>query len=105
MEVGSVWGHAGFDIDVAGRTLNGSFFYGECKWRSVAMDLAMVETLRNRSEQTTYGAEKKGKHYLLFSRNGFRAEVEELAKADGSIHLLRLDDLARHPFRKPESQP
>lgn len=105
MEVGSVWGHADFDIDVAGRTLNGSFFYGECKWRSVAMDLAMVEALRNRSEQTTYGAGKKGKHYLLFSRNGFRAEVEELAKADGSIHLLRLDDLARHPLLKTAPRP
>jgi hypothetical protein len=30
--VGQIWG-ADYDIDVAGRLLDGSMLYGECKWR------------------------------------------------------------------------
>ncbi|WP_367226883.1 ATP-binding protein [Mesorhizobium sp.] len=105
MEIGSIWGHAEFDIDVAGRTLGGSFFYGECKWQTKQIDLSVVEKLRLRSERTVYGVGKTGKNYLLFSRSGYRPEVNELAKTDTSIHLLELDDLARYPSREPALHP
>jgi uncharacterized protein len=94
MEVGSIWGHASFDIDVAGRAMNGAFFYGECKWRAAAMDVSHLETLRARSDSTTYGAGSKDKHFLLYSRTGFNPDVKELARVDGSIHLLSPEEMA-----------
>lgn len=96
-EVGSIWGHADFDIDVAGRLLNETFFYGECKWRSVKIDMGMLEKLRIRSETTAYGRDRSGKQYLLFSRNGCKPEVAELAKTDASVHIIGPEELTFAP--------
>jgi len=94
-EVGQIWGHADFDIDVAGRLLDGAFFYGECKWRSRVIDLGHVRLLRERSEKTTYGEGATGKHYLFFSRSGFSSDVESLAKEDERLHLITPETLVR----------
>ena len=96
-EVGSIWGHADFDIDVAGRLLNETFFYGECKWRSLKIDMGMLEKLRKRSETTAYRKEGVGKQYLLFGCNGCNPEVAELAKADASVHIIGPDELTFAP--------
>ena len=103
-KVGQIWS-ADYDIDVAGRLLDGAFFYGECKWRSARIDLGMVNTLKKRADLTDYGREHPGKHFLLFSKNGFKAEVEELLQTDASVHLLGLDDLAYYPSAKPQAVP
>lgn len=92
-EVGQIWGHESFDIDVAGRLLDDACFYGECKWRSAQIDMAMVRKLRENAEATGYGRGRSGKKYLFFSRAGFREEVADLAKADDSVHLVGLDQL------------
>ena len=94
-EVGQIWGHADFGIDVAGRLLDGAFFYGECKWRSRVIDLGHVRLLQERSEKTTYGEGATGKHYLFFSRSGFSSDVESLAKEDEHLHLITPETLVK----------
>jgi uncharacterized protein len=103
-EVGQIWS-ADYDIDVSGRLIDGAYFYGECKWRSVRLDLGMVNTLKNRSDLTEYGRRHPGKQFLFFSKNGFEPEVEELLRSDASVHLLSLDDLAYYPSATPQSVP
>lgn len=103
-EAGHIWG-ADYDIDVAGRLLNGAFFYGECKWRSARIDLGMVSTLKKRADLTAYGNEHPGKQFLFFSRNGFKPEVEQLLHSDASVHLIGLEDLAYYPSAEPRSVP
>ena len=93
-EVGSIWGHADFDVDVAGRLLDDTFFYGECKWRSARIDMGMLRTLKERSEMTSYGSGRPGKQYLLFSRSGSKPEVSDHAGMDASVHLIGPEDLA-----------
>lgn len=95
--VGQIWGAADYDIDVAGRLLNGTFFYGACKWRSSRVDLGMVGTLKHRAEAVAYGRGHADKQYVFFSRNGFKPEVEALAGTDASIHLVGLPELVRRP--------
>ncbi|MDL2407293.1 ATP-binding protein [Rhizobium calliandrae] len=94
-EVGQIWGHADFDIDVAGRLLDGAFFYGECKWKSRTIDLGHVRVLRERSEKTTYGKGAVVKHFLLFSRVGFSSDVIDLAKKGNQLHLLTPEILVK----------
>jgi hypothetical protein len=103
--VGQIWGAADYDIDVAGRLLNGTFFYGECKWRSARIDLGMVGTLKHRAERVAYGRDHPGKQYVLFSRNGFKPEVEALAGTDASIHLIGLPELVHRPEEVPLPKP
>ena len=103
-EVGQIWS-ADYDIDVSGRLIDGAYFYGECKWRSARLDLAMVNTLKNRSDLTEYGRGHPGKQFLFFSKNGFKTEVVELLRSDATVHLLSLDDLAYYPSAKPQSVP
>ncbi|MEP7453862.1 ATP-binding protein [Phyllobacterium sp. SB3] len=94
-EVGQIWGHADFDIDVAGRLLNGAFFFGECKWKRSAIDLGHVRLLRERSEKTTYGKGEIDKHFIFFSRIGFSSEVLDLAKEERQLHLLTPENLVK----------
>lgn len=103
-EVGSIWGHADFDIDVGGRLLDDTFFYGECKWRSTKIDIAMVDLLKKRSEATSYGRGKLGKQYLLFSRNGWKSDVADTAKVDASVHLIGPDNFAFPPPEEPKNE-
>ncbi|MBN9305888.1 MAG: AAA family ATPase [Devosia sp. 67-54] len=103
-KVGQIWG-ADYDIDVAGLLLNGTFFYGECKWRSTRIDLGMVETLKRRADLTAYGKGHPGKQFIFFSRNGFKPEVEHLPQSDASIHLIGPEELAYYPSARPMPVP
>jgi AAA+ ATPase superfamily predicted ATPase len=95
-EVGQIWGHPDFDIDVAGTLLNGEYFFGECKWRTTIVDLGHLRQLRDRSEKTKFGKGVAGKHFLLFSRAGFSADLVELAKDETQrIQLLTPSDLVQ----------
>lgn len=104
-EVGQIWGHADFDIDVAGRLLDGTHFFGECKWRSAPIDRRILETLRERSEKTAYGRGRSGHQFLLFSRLGFRPDVAELPSVDASIHLIDPDRLVFGTTRARRDKP
>ena len=43
-EIGQIW-NAGDDIDIAGRLLDGSMLYGECKWTRDRIGEGILETL------------------------------------------------------------
>lgn len=85
-EIGQVWG-ANYDIDVAGRLLDGSMLYGECKWwrREVREDV--LYTLIERSEKTSYGKGESRRHFALYARTGFSVGVLETAASDGRVEL------------------
>ncbi|MGO7349836.1 ATP-binding protein [Rhizobium ruizarguesonis] len=95
-ELGQIWGHSDFDIDVAGRLLNGEYFYGECKWTNADIDMGHLRQLRERSERTRYGRGTAGKHFLLFSKAGFSTDLIDFAKDETRrVHLLTPNDLVR----------
>jgi AAA+ ATPase superfamily predicted ATPase len=104
-QVGGIWGHADFDIDVAGKLLDGTYFFGECKWRSAPIDRGIVETLRERSSKTSYGRGTSGHQLLLFSRLGFKKDVAELPAIDASIHLIDPERLVFGTTTVPKDEP
>jgi AAA+ ATPase superfamily predicted ATPase len=84
--VGQVWG-PDYDIDVAGRLLDGSMLYGECKWRRGDVGEDVLNTLIDRGEKTAYGRGVDHRHFLLYARTGFKSGVLERAAADERIVL------------------
>ncbi|WP_187972613.1 hypothetical protein [Aquibium microcysteis] len=74
--------------------MNGASFRGECKWRAAAMGVSHLETLRTRTDSTACGAGRKDEHHLHRSRTGFEPSVKELARVDGSVHLLGPEEMA-----------
>ncbi|QND62263.1 ATP-binding protein [Mesorhizobium huakuii] len=86
-EIGQIWG-AEYDIDVAGRLLDGSMLYGECKWRRGMIGADVLATLIERAGRTDYGRGVEDRHFVLYARTGFKAGVQERAKEDGRIVLL-----------------
>ncbi len=92
-EVGQIWARD-FDIDVAGRLLDGTPFSGECKWWRAPVGMNVLERLRDATGRTPYYADRKGQHvHLLCSRSGFTDELERLAETDPHLRLLGPGDL------------
>jgi AAA+ ATPase superfamily predicted ATPase len=100
-EVGSIWGRSDMDIDVVGVMLDEAPFYGEAKWRSRQVDLGMIALLKDRAARSGYGGDT-GRHYLFFSRTGFKPEVQQLASVEAAIHLIDPDLLVYGPRPKHE---
>ncbi|MDX8482515.1 ATP-binding protein [Mesorhizobium sp. VK24D] len=86
-EIGQIWS-ADYDIDVAGRLLDGSVLYGECKWRRGVIGADVLGTLIERAGRTEYGRGIEDRHFILYARTGFKAGVHERAKEDGRVVLM-----------------
>ncbi len=86
--VGQIWGKD-FDIDVAGRLLDGRAFSGECKWWSGPLGRNVLQRLRETTGGSAYYKAGSPAHtFLLFSRSGFTDEVDEVARTDPTVALF-----------------
>lgn len=99
-EVGQVWSD-NFDIDVAGRLLDGTRVYGECKWSRKRVGADVLERLVERAGLTRYGSGDASRHFLLYSLTGFTGEVSERVTKESTIRLLTIEDLMKPPKRRP----
>ena len=86
-EVGQIWA-GDYDIDVAGRLLNGEAFAGECKWWNGPVGLNVLQRLRETSARPVYERDAPRRYLLLFSRFGFTPELKREAKKDPHVRLI-----------------
>lgn len=86
-ESGQIWA-ADFDIDVAGRLLNGAAFAGECKWWKGAVGVNVLEHLQETAARAAYEREAPERYFLLFSRSGFTGELRRARKRNPMVRLL-----------------
>lgn len=91
-EVGQIWAND-YDIDVVGTLLNGSSFFGECKWWHEPVGENILERLLERVKRAAYGKQGATQHHLMFSRVGFSPALQERAQNDSSLELVTLDRL------------
>lgn len=84
-EVGQVWA-ADYDIDVAGRLLDASMLYGECKWSRNQVGPDVLDLLVSRSERTTYGRGVSRRHFVLYARTGFTPNLLDAAPARVTLY-------------------
>ncbi|HKT71795.1 MAG TPA: ATP-binding protein [Steroidobacteraceae bacterium] len=85
-EIGRIW-HADFDIDVAGRLLDGSMIYGECKWWKDPVGENVLDQLIERASLTSYGRDNPKRQFILYSRAGFTSGLQKRAILQDSIVL------------------
>jgi AAA+ ATPase superfamily predicted ATPase len=100
-EVGQIWA-GDFDIDVAGRLLNGEAFAGECKWWSGPVGMNVLQRLRETANRPAYERDAAKRYLLLFSRSGFTPDLKRERKRDPDLRLIGPDELlGRTPARRP----
>ncbi len=77
------------EIDIMGEQDKDTALFAECKWTAEKVDLAVLETLVDRSKLFPY----KNKHYYLFSKSGFTKGCADKAKELGNVSLVTCGDL------------
>lgn len=77
-EIGRIW-QADYDIDIAGRLLDGSMLYGECKWWRDPVGENILEELIQRASRTDYGRGNPARQFVLYARTGFTAALRRRA--------------------------
>lgn len=66
-----------------------SAIFCECKWRNSAIGIDVLKSLQEKSLQFEY----PNKHWYLFSKGGFDDDLQAVARNDGSIHLIDLNNV------------
>jgi hypothetical protein len=69
-EIGRIW-QADYDIDIAGKLLDGSMLYGECKWWRDLVGENVLDELIQRASRTDYGHDNPKRQFVLYARTGF----------------------------------
>ncbi|HYR09591.1 MAG TPA: ATP-binding protein [Longimicrobium sp.] len=95
-EVGQIWA-ADYDLDVAGRLLNGAAIAGECKWWGGPMGMNVLQRLRDTATRSSYERDARERYLLLFSRSGFTAELKRERKRDPYLRLIGPAELLNSP--------
>ncbi len=85
-EIGRIW-QTDYDIDIAGRLLDGSMLYGECKWWRNPVGENVLDELIQRASRTEYGRGNSRRHFLLYARTGFTAALRGRAAQQSGIVL------------------
>lgn len=93
-EVGTWWGNNSKlkrqeEIDIVCSSKNRAILC-ECKWRNEKAGLEVLEALKRRSELLP---NIKDIYYYIFSKSGFKYELEEEAKKDDRIKLIGMSDI------------
>jgi hypothetical protein len=94
-EIGKIWSGT-YDIDVAGKLLDGSWVIGECKWDGSGTGESILRKLSEVAEDATNHA-PASTHFVMFSRSGFTPGLVARAKTDASIVLYEPDELIDWP--------
>jgi AAA+ ATPase superfamily predicted ATPase len=92
LEIGQVWA-ADYDIDVAGKLLDGSMLFGECKWRRGLVGEDVRFALTERAEKTAYGRDVTQRHFVIYARTGFKVTLIKTAGQDNGIILHTPDSI------------
>jgi AAA+ ATPase superfamily predicted ATPase len=92
-DAGRWWGthpqkRAACEIDIVADNREEALF-AECKWTREAVGASVLETLRERSTLFHH----RRKHYYLFAKTGFTADVQTEARRSGDVTLVRFEEV------------
>lgn len=93
--IGRWWGNNAIkkceeEIDIICRN-DTNIMFGECKWRNEPINMSVINSLMEKSNIFNV----PNKHYIFFSKSGFKMDVIEFAKVNDSITLITLDDMLK----------
>ena len=99
-EIGRVWGND-FEIDIAGRLLDGSAVFGACKWENAMIGESIRKHLEECIANTRYAEESQTRHLVFFARKGFSDALRKASEIDSSVQLIDLEELVHTPEPHP----
>lgn len=67
--------------------------FGECKWTNQKVDVRILNELKRKAATVDWHVGKRKEYFILFSKNGFAADVIAIAKKDSSIILIDWQNL------------
>lgn len=79
------------EIDIMGEQDKNTALFAECKWTAEKVDLAVLETLIERSKLFPY----KNTRFFLFSKSGFTKGCADMATKLGNVSLVTYDDIMK----------
>ena len=101
-EIGRIW-QADYDIDVAGKLLDGSMLYGECKWWRDLVGENVLDELIERASRTDYGRDNHQRQFVLYARTGFTTALQRRAATQPGIVLHTPQTMLRTPRARTRS--
>lgn len=80
------WWNKDIEIDIVAYDINGSFLFGECKWRNEKVNMKVLDQLKHKAEflEKTVG----DKYYILFSKSGFTKDLVMYSKEAPNLMLI-----------------
>lgn len=90
IRVGAHWG-SDLEIDVLTENIDGSHWFGECKWWNSPVGENILNRLIENAEKV-HDQWKRNPRYVLFSANGFTEALQQRAAKEG-VFLIEADDL------------
>ena len=79
------------EIDMMGEQDKDTALFAECKWTTAKVDLAVLKTLKERSELFQY----KKMHYFIFAKSGFTEGCEDKAEELGNVTLVTYEEIVK----------
>jgi hypothetical protein len=98
---GSSWAFAAGDV--AGKLLDGSMLYGECKWWKDLVGENILDELIERASRTDYGRDNHKRQFVLYARTGFTTTLQRRAAAQPGIALHTPQTMLRAPGTRTRS--
>ena len=95
-EISRIW-QADYNIDVAGKLLDGSMLYGECKWRTDLVGENILDELIERASRTDYGRDNHKRQFVLYARTGFTTALQRRAATQPGVVLHTPQTMLRTP--------
>jgi hypothetical protein len=90
--VGRWWSKEG-EIDVVAVDEDaGAILFGEAKWSTNKVGMDVLADLKRKASLVDWGRKDRKEYYALFSRKGFSAQLQRLAKED-NIYLMTVNEL------------
>ena len=89
-QVGAHWG-TDFEIDILTENVDGSHWFGECKWWNVPVGENILNHLIGNATKVP-DQWRRNPRYILFSANGFTDTLKQRAEKE-QVFLIEADDL------------
>ena len=89
-QIGAHWG-SNLEIDVLTENIDGSHWFGECKWWEAPVGESVLNRLIEKATQVSDQWQQNSR-YLLFSASGYTDALKRRASKEGVI-LIELNDL------------
>jgi len=64
--------------------------FGECKWSKNRVGRKVLYELEEKSEEVKWRIGRRKERFILFSKNGFTRELEELSRERDDLELYDL---------------